>query len=75
MVDLEGELVCSLEELDKVRKEFKKYKKFVIREHDLLNKNIEESNSNIYAITTQLEETKRMYEVTKSDLEAKEKKY
>lgn len=75
VVDLEGELVCPLEELDKVRKEFKKYKKFVIKEHDLLNKNIEESNSNITAITTQLEGTKRMFEVTKLDLENKEKEY
>lgn len=75
MVDLEGELVCALEELKKVRKEFKKYKKFVIREHDFLNRNIEESNSNLATLTTQLDEAKRMYKVTKLDLENKEKKY
>ncbi|XP_059073530.1 uncharacterized protein LOC131874259 [Cryptomeria japonica] len=73
VVDLEEELVCALEELEKVRKEYKKYKKSLIKEHDLLNKNIEESNINIAALTTQLDEAKRMYEVSKSDLENKEK--
>lgn len=73
VVDLEGELVCALEELDNVRKEFNKYKKSVLREHELLNNNIEESNSNLVALTTQLDETRRMYEVTKSYLENIEK--
>ncbi|XP_057849160.2 uncharacterized protein LOC131060072 [Cryptomeria japonica] len=62
-------------EFDKVRKDFKKYKKSVIKEHDSLNKNIEESNNNLVALTTSLDEDKRMYEVTKSDLENKEKEY
>ncbi|XP_059067491.1 uncharacterized protein LOC131858308 [Cryptomeria japonica] len=72
-VDLEGELVSALEELGKVRKEYKKYNIVVAEEQDLLNKSLEESKTIIFYLRIQLEEVKRMYEVTKLDLEKKNK--
>ncbi|XP_057841129.1 uncharacterized protein LOC131050850 [Cryptomeria japonica] len=73
-VDLEGELVCALEGIDKVRKEYKKYKKSTIKEQDQLSKSIEESNLNIIALTSQLEDAKKLCEVIKSELKAKDAK-
>lgn len=73
VVDLEGELVSALEELRKVRKEYKKYKNAVTQEQDLLNKSLEKSKRTISNLKIQLEEEKRMYEVTKLYLENKDK--
>ncbi|XP_059066136.1 uncharacterized protein LOC131857502 [Cryptomeria japonica] len=73
-VDLEGELMSALE-LRKVRREYKKVKYVVGEEQDRLNKCLEESEKNISDLRTQLDEAKRMYEVTKSDLQNKEKAY
>lgn len=41
--DLEGELVSAIEELGKVRREYKKFKNVAIEEHDRLNKFLQES--------------------------------
>ncbi|XP_059068685.1 uncharacterized protein LOC131859146 [Cryptomeria japonica] len=74
-VDLEGELVSALEELRKVRREYKKHKNVVAEEQELLIKSLEESKKTISNLKIQLEEEKRMYEVTKSNLERKVKEY
>lgn len=74
-VDLEGELVSALEELRKVRKDYKKYKNVAAKEQELLNKSLEESKKIISDLKIQMEEAKRMYEATKSDLERKDKEY
>lgn len=74
-VDFEGEIVSALEELRKVRKEYKKIKYVAAEEQGNLNKCLEESEKNILGLRTQLDEARRIYEVTKSDLENKEKEY
>lgn len=51
-----------------MRKEYKRNTYSVIEEQDLLNKSLEESKITIYDLRIHLEEAKRIYEVTKSDL-------
>ncbi|XP_059075386.1 uncharacterized protein LOC131875318 [Cryptomeria japonica] len=72
-VDLEGELIRALEELDSIRKEYTKYKKSAIKEQNQLSKKLEESKMNINTLKTQLEKSKRKSEVIKLELESKEK--
>ncbi|XP_059067654.1 uncharacterized protein LOC131858432 [Cryptomeria japonica] len=74
-VDLEEELVSALDELTKVRKEFKKYNNASIGEQDRLNKCLDESEECISELKTQLEDAKNINEETKSKLEAKDKEY
>lgn len=46
-VDLEGELVCAIEELRKVRKKFKMCRSHATEEQDQLNKCLQESEQNV----------------------------
>lgn len=72
-VDLEGELISSLEELSKTIRELKNFKLVAIDEQGLLKQSLDESSQLISNLKLQPEETKRICEVTSSDLKKKEK--
>lgn len=72
-VDLECELVSTLEELQNVRKEFKRYKDLVHEECSRLRICLEESNNNICILTSQLEEAKGLTGELQSIFDAKER--
>lgn len=63
-VDLEEKLISSLDELKKTRRDLKKVKRVAVEEQDLLEKSLEESKKTIAYLKLQLEEAKRMCEVT-----------
>ncbi|XP_059064651.1 uncharacterized protein LOC131856752 [Cryptomeria japonica] len=70
-VDLEGELVSALEELEKIRKEYKNSKNVAAQEQDIFNKYIQESEKIIANLKAQVDDAKIINEVIKSDFDAK----
>lgn len=74
-VDLESELLNALEELQNVRKDFKRYKDSVHYEWSRLRICLEESNNNISILTSQLEEAKGLIGELKSIFDNKERRY
>lgn len=73
-VDLQGKPVCALEELKNVRNKFKSYKDLVHEECNWLRTCLEESNNNIFILTSQLEEAKGMTGELKSVFDSKERR-
>lgn len=72
-VDLEAELINALEELKKTRRDIKKVKKATDKEQEILEESLEESKKTIADLKLQLEEAKRICEVTSTGLRKKEK--
>lgn len=76
VVDLEGELISALEDLDELRDKFddlkrenKKLKKNAQKETEKLTQELEEFNQMVVNLKLQVEEAKRGEEVKKSKLE------
>lgn len=74
-VDLECELVSALEELQNVRKEFKRYKDSDHEECNRLRTCLEQSNNNICILTSQLEEANGLTGELNLVFDAKERGY
>lgn len=73
-VDLESELVSVLDVMQILRKDFKNYKDSVHDECSRLRIFLEESNKNIYILTSQLEEAKGLSSELKSVFDDKERR-
>lgn len=71
-VDLECELVSSLEELQNARNDFKIYKRPVHEDCSQLRTCLHVSNQKVGLLTSQLEKTKRLTNDLKSGLDSKE---